>query len=76
MDELTAELKEKFRRFHELYEINHQRLIDEGVTGAVLSGDVWQRTLLEMPLTSNELLLYKQLVAMHSVNGGDLFSDG
>ena len=75
VDDLTIPLREKFQRFHDVYERTHERLISEGVTGALLATKVWDDSLKEMPLTPAELRLYKQLIAMHSVNGGDLFGD-
>ena len=67
-------MRDKFLKFHDVYEQNRERLDDEGVSGAVLSSQVWELSLRVVPLSSDELLLYKKLVAMHSVNGGELFA--
>ena len=75
MDHLTAGLREKFQQFHEVYEYNRERLTAEGIGGALLAGSVWVESLREIPLGPAELRLYKQLVALHSVNGGELFAD-
>ena len=75
MNVLTNSLREKFLRFHDVYEQNRERLLAEGVSGAVLSSAVWEDSLREVPLAAKELLLYKKLIAMHSVNGGELFTD-
>jgi hypothetical protein len=74
MNALTNSMRDKFLKFHDVYEQNRERLDDEGVSGAVLSSQVWELSLREVPMTSDELHLYKKLVAMHSVNGGELFA--
>jgi hypothetical protein len=74
MNPLTNSLRDKFLKFHDIYEQNRERLDEEGVSGAVLSSLVWELSQREVPLASDELHLYKKLVAMHSVNGGELFA--
>ena len=75
MDNLTNPLKEKFLLFHDIYEQTREHLLSKGVSGAVLASEVWEISLRELPLAPEELRLYKQLIAMHSVNGGELFGD-
>jgi hypothetical protein len=73
MSELSTGLREKFKQFHDAYEWAHARLTATGASEAVIAYDVWEEAQKAVPLTPAELRLYKQLVAMHSVNGGELF---
>jgi hypothetical protein len=41
----------------------------------VVANEVWRAAEREVPLTPDELRLYKKLVALRSVNGGDLFGN-
>jgi len=41
----------------------------------VIAKRVWEEAAAAVPLEPDELLLYKKLVAMHSVNGGELFPE-
>ena len=50
-------------------------MVAEGTQGLVIAKRVWSIALNEVPLTAEELYLYKRMVAIHSVNGGELFSD-
>ena len=50
-------------------------MIDDGVQGALIAKRVWEIAQAELSLTPDELHLYKSMVAIHSVNGGLLFSD-
>ena len=76
MADLTPELREKFLKFKEKYEHAESRLQAADASGAVISKDTWESALAEVPLTPEELKLYRKLVAMHSVNGGELFAIG
>jgi hypothetical protein len=73
MDKLGGGLREKFKQFHDAYEWAHSRLTAAGASEAVIAYEVWEEAQKAVPLTPAELRLYKQLVAMHSVNGGELF---
>lgn len=74
MVELTSELRRRFTDFRIVYLATERRLIEEEVQGAVIAVKVWEEALAAVPLTPEELVLYKKLVAMHSVNGGVLFA--
>lgn len=73
--ELTSELRRKFAAFREAYLEAERRLIELDVQGAVIAKQVWEDARSAVPLTPDELILYKKLVAMHSVNGGVLFEN-
>lgn len=73
MDELTPELRERFLQFRSVYQFHYGRLEASGAQGAVIAQDSWTLSLAEVRLEPDELKLYKKLVAMHSVNGGELF---
>ena len=74
MIEITPALREKFLRFHEAYEFARAKLKDEGASGAVIAVKVWKAAEQEVPLTPDELHLYKRHIALQSVNGGILFA--
>jgi hypothetical protein len=74
MIEITPALREKFLRFHEAYEFARAKLKDEGASGAVIAVKVWKAAEREVPLTPDELHLYKRHIALQSVNGGILFA--
>ena len=71
---LSPELRRKFLRFREVYEFTFARLQDEGASGSLIANQTYAAALREVPLTATELRLYKMHVALHSVNGGELFS--
>lgn len=73
--DLTSELRRKFIAFREAYLATEQRLIEQDMQGAVIAVRVWEEARVAVPLTPEELILYKKLVAMHSVNGGVLFEN-
>ena len=73
MLELTPELRERFLRFRDAYEHTKAKLEADDASGYVIAGGTWEAALKEVPLTPDELKLYRKLVAMHSVNGGELF---
>jgi hypothetical protein len=75
VDKLTPELRDRFRRFHEVYEYNRIKLEKSGASGKVVAAEVWKAALNELPLSTEDLHLYKMHVALHSVNGGELFAD-
>lgn len=75
MDELTPELRARFVKFREAYEVEHARLVAAEVKGFQLAQGPWEAAQRAIPLRADELLLYKKLVAMHSVNGGSLFAE-
>lgn len=75
MKEITLELRNKFLRFHEVYEITKAKLQDEGASGSMIASRVWEEAGKEVPLTADELHTYKLNVALQSVNGGRLFGD-
>ena len=75
MHELTPELRDKFLRFREVYEHNRIKLEESGASGKVVAAEAWKAALAEIPLTDEELHVYKLRVALHSVNGGELFGD-
>jgi hypothetical protein len=68
-------MRERFIRFREVYEFTRERLVAEGAAGHVIASRPWDAALAAEPLESWELKLYKQLVAMHAVNGGELFGN-
>ena len=70
---VTPELRRKFLRFREVYELTSARLRDEGASGSVIADQTYAAALREVTLTAAELRLYKMHVALHSVNGGELF---
>jgi hypothetical protein len=72
--DLTPELREKFLRFHQAYEFARVKLEASGASGHTIARTVWEEALREEFLSLDELKLYKKLVAMHSVNGGELFA--
>lgn len=74
MDELTPALRERFLRFHVVYEYHREQLEASGASGQVIAREVWELALHDEFLSLDELKLYKKLVAMHSVNGGELFA--
>ena len=74
MERITPELREKFIRFHEVYEITRARLKEEGAGGSVIAERVWTAALEAVPLTPDELHIYKLHIALQSVNGGRLFA--
>lgn len=76
MDELTPALRAKFLKFREVYEFEHARLVAAEVKGWRLAQGPWKAARSVVPLTLEEDRLYKKLVAMHSVNGGELFALG
>lgn len=73
MDELTPALRQKFLWFREEYEFEHARLVAADVKGTLLAKGPWAVAQEKVPLEPDEMKLYKRLVAMHSVNGGELF---
>jgi hypothetical protein len=73
--DLTPELRDKFLRFREVYEFTQAKLEESGASGAVISQKVWEAAQEAVPLMPDELRQYKLLVAMHSVNGGELFGN-
>ena len=75
MRQISLELRTKFLKFREVYEFARSRLVDEGAAGHVVASRPWDQALAEVPLTAEELKLYKLLVALHSVNGGELFGN-
>jgi hypothetical protein len=75
MDTLTIGLREKFLRFRQAYETARERIEAAGAAGHIIASLPWEEALKEVPLHPAELRLYKQLVAMHSVNGGELFGN-
>ena len=76
MDEITPELRGKFLHFHEVYEFTREKLQEEGASGFVVAAKVWEAAQREIPLTADELKIYKMHVALQSVNGGELFAIG
>lgn len=76
MQEVTSALRLLFIAFRESYLAAEQRMIEENVQAAVIAVKVWEEALSAVPLTPSELILYKKLVAMQSVNGGELFGIG
>lgn len=76
MQILTSDLRVKFLAFREAYEHELARLLEREVKGTALAKLPYQQAQLEVPLTPSELHLYKKLVALHSVNGGELFGIG
>jgi hypothetical protein len=72
---LTPELREKFLRFHEVYEMTRLELEESGASEAVIANQVWKAAQREVPLAPDELHRYKLLVALQSVNGEELFGN-
>jgi len=75
MREISPERRAKFLRFREVYEFHRAKLIEQGAAGHVVASRPWDAALAEVPLTPEELKRYKMLVALHSVNGGELFGN-
>jgi hypothetical protein len=75
MATLTPELREKFFEFLAVYEFTKFKLESEGHSGGYIANEVWRAAQAAVPLAPDELKLYKKLVALHSVNGGDIFAD-
>ena len=75
MQPITPELRARFLRFREAYEHARAKLTEEGAAGHVVASRPWEVALAEVPLTPEELKRYKMLVALHSVNGGELFGN-
>jgi hypothetical protein len=74
MANITPELREKYLRFHEAYEFARAKLKEEGASGAVIAAKVWEAAQMEVPLSPEDLRLYKRHIALQSVNGGILFA--
>ena len=74
MVKITPELRMKFLKFHEIYGFTKEKLQSEGASGSVVAEKVWEAAQKEVPLTANELRIYKMHVALQSVNGGELFA--
>lgn len=72
---LTPELRKRFLAFREVYLAAEARMSGDDVQGAVIARRTWEEALAAVPLDREELILYKKLVAMHSVNGGELFGN-
>lgn len=72
---VSPELRAKFLAFREVYLATEQRLTEEEAQAAVIARTVWIEAQAAVPLTPDELKVYKFLTAMHSVNGGEIFSN-
>lgn len=75
MHEITDEQREKFRRFRAVYEAELERLRGEGASGLEVASGSWRAAMAAVPLEPWEEKIYKIMVAMHSVNGGELFGN-
>ena len=75
MHEITAEQRERFLEFRAVYEFEKAKLVDQGAAGHVLASRPWEAAMKAVPLEPAELKIYKIMVAMHSVNGGELFGN-
>ena len=73
---LTPALRKRFLRFNEAYHYHRDRLTASGASGSVIARDCWTLALRDEFLSLDELKRYKMLVALHSVNGGELFALG
>jgi hypothetical protein len=71
---LTPELRTRFLHFREAYETRRLKMIEDGAHGYEIAAVPWKAAQEAEPLTPDELRLYKKLVAMHSVNGGEIFA--
>jgi hypothetical protein len=74
MGPITPELRLKFLRFREVHEFTKVMLQEAGASGSVIAAEVWKAAEKEVPLTTEELKIYKMHVALQSVNGGALFA--
>ncbi|MEP6945879.1 MAG: hypothetical protein ABJA02_08185 [Acidobacteriota bacterium] len=72
---VSPELRTRFLRFREVYVATEERLTEEDAQAAVIARTVWIEAMAAVPLTRDELKVYKFLTAMHSVNGGELFGN-
>jgi hypothetical protein len=72
---VSPELRARFLAFREVYLATEQRLIEEEAQAAVIARAVWREAQTAVPLTPEELKIYKFLTAMHSVNGGEIFDN-
>ena len=75
MAKLPPDLRKKFFEFHDAYEFARECLLADGASGSFLAEETWRLALDEVPLTPKELQTYKLMIAMRSVNGGELFAD-
>lgn len=73
---MTPGLRERFLRFREVYEARRLELLDGQASGRLVATEPYRAAQDAVPLSMEELHLYKKLVAMHSVNGGELFALG
>ena len=72
---VSPELRVKYLAFREVNIAAEQRLTEEDAQAAVIARTVWLEAQSAVPLTPNELKIYKFLTAMHSVNGGEIFDN-
>jgi hypothetical protein len=72
--QMTPELRERFRRFREVYEARRLELVEGQASGRLVATEPYKAAQQAVPLTLDELHLYKKLTALHSVNGGELFA--
>lgn len=72
--QITPELRERFLRFREVYEARRVELLEGQASGRLVATEPYSAAQEAVPLTLEELHLYKKLAALHSVNGGELFA--
>jgi hypothetical protein len=70
--DLTDEQRERFREFCTLYEINYEIESSRETVSATASQNAYEKTLAEIPLTAEELKLFKIQFAIRAVNGGEI----
>src|SRR4051794_11180140 len=73
MPKMTPYRRECFEKFHAIYTEAKTRLEEEAAAGN-LHDLAWREAQTKAPLLDSEIPLYKKLVAIHSVNGGQLFA--
>jgi hypothetical protein len=71
---MTPQLRSRFHHFRDAYEARGLQMIEAGAHGYELADLPWKAAQEVEPLTADELRLYKKLVALNSVNGGELFA--
>jgi hypothetical protein len=73
LPKMTPYRRERFLKFHAIYTEAKTRLEESDATGNTHEL-AWREAQKKEPLLESEIPFYKKLIALHSVNGGQLFS--
>jgi hypothetical protein len=73
LPKMTPYRRERFEKFHAFYTEAKTRLEESDAAGNIHEL-AWREAQIKAPLLEREMPLYKKHVAIHSVNGGQLFS--